>query len=145
MTRHYLSVRTLSFCEVFLTFFYNIYILLIISIWEIICCMCLKDEAPCEIWTHVYWVETSNANHYTNGANKRCWTKTFQIDFKFSLLLTLESLIWRGSLIPWIISLYLRSKLSLVRHTRNDFSRSAENHSWNRVTKSIMEKRVLVS
>ena len=40
-------------------------------------------------------------------------------------------------------SLFLRSKLSLVRHTRNDFSRSAENHSWNRVTKSIMERRVL--
>ena len=82
MTRHYLSVRYPSPSSlIFIRFTYNT------NFWEIICCVCLKDEAPCEIWTHVYWVETSNANHYTNGTNKRCWTKTFQMDFKFSLLL----------------------------------------------------------
>ena len=78
--------------------------------------MCLKDKAPCEIWTHASWVETSNANHYTNGTNKRCLNENFSNGFPHLKAFQMDFLIWRGSLVPWIISLYLRSKPSPVRH-----------------------------
>ena len=108
--------------------------------------MCLKDEAPCEIWTHVYWVETSNANHYTNGTNKRCWTKTFQMDFKFNLLLDFRVSHLKG--ISYTLDYFAipAVEASPVRHYGEwffSFCGEPFLKPHHQITKSIMERRIL--